>query len=186
MIDNGEALSRLSGIADLIVTHDRDIITRADDSVAAIVAGAPQFIRRARGYTPEPVRLPRSVPCVLAVGGALKSTVTVTRGDEAFVSQHIGDLDTVEGVRFFEETVAHLISTLDVDPLVVAHDLHPNMASTRFAERFGREMIAVQHHHAHAAAVSAEYGLEGPSLALVLDGYGYGADGGNWGGELLR
>ncbi|MHB0769489.1 carbamoyltransferase HypF [Bradyrhizobium sp. 5.13L] len=185
LIDNHEAELRLSGIADLVVTHDRDIVTRADDSVAMVVAGRTQFVRRARGYVPEPVRLARSVPPILAVGGALKSTVTVTRGDQAFVSQHIGDLDTAEGVRFFEETVQHLLSTLDVDPVAVVHDLHPNTASTRFAEASGRRLIAVQHHHAHAAAVMAEYGVEGPVLALVLDGFGQGSDGGNWGGELL-
>jgi len=185
VIDNVEADLRLSDIADLIVTHDRDIVTRADDSVVSVVAGQPQFIRRARGYIPEPIRLARAVPSVLAVGAMLKSTVTVTRGVEAFVSQHIGDLDTAEGVRFFEETIRHLTSTLDVEPVMVAHDLHPNMASTRFAEMSGCKLLAVQHHHAHAAAVMAEYGLEGPTLALVLDGYGYGSDGGNWGGELL-
>ncbi|MDF0497296.1 carbamoyltransferase HypF [Bradyrhizobium yuanmingense] len=184
-IDNAEALQRLGRIADLIVTHDRNILTRADDSVVSVVAGRRQFIRRARGYVPEPVRLARSVPPVLAVGGALKSTITLTRGNEAFVSQHIGDLDTVEGIRFFEETIRHLTSTLDVEPVVVAHDLHPDMASTRFAEATGRARIAVQHHHAHAAAVIAEHGLERPTLALVLDGHGYGSDGGNWGGELL-
>ncbi|MGL9622916.1 carbamoyltransferase HypF [Bradyrhizobium sp. U531] len=185
LIDNREAELRLAGIADLIVSHDRDIVTRADDSVAAVVAGRTQFIRRARGYVPEPVRLARSVPPILAVGGALKSTVTVTRGNEAFVSQHIGDLDTAEGVRFFEETVEHLLSTLDVEPVVVAHDLHPNMVSTRFAEASRRPLISVQHHHAHAASVMAEHGVAGPVLALVLDGFGQGSDGGNWGGELL-
>ncbi|WP_028348773.1 carbamoyltransferase HypF [Bradyrhizobium murdochi] len=184
-INNAEALRRLAGIADLIVTHDRDILTRADDSVVAVVAGRRQFIRRARGYVPEPIRLARSVPPVLAVGGALKSTITVTRGSEAFVSQHIGDLDTAEGIRFFEETIGHLTSTLDIDPVVIAHDLHPNMATTRFAEASGRALVAVQHHHAHAAAVIAEHGLGRPTLALLLDGYGYGSDGGNWGGELL-
>jgi hydrogenase maturation protein HypF len=185
LIDNREAELRLAGIADLVVTHDRDIVTRADDSVAMVVAGRTQFIRRARGYVPEPVRLARTVPPILAVGGALKSTVTVMRGNEAFVSQHIGDLDTAEGVRFFVETVGHLLSTLDVEPVVVAHDLHPNMASTHFAEASGRRLIAVQHHHAHAASVMAEHGVTGTALALVLDGFGQGSDGGNWGGELL-
>lgn len=185
LIDNHEAELRLSGIADLVVTHDRDIVTRADDSVAMVVAGRTQFIRRARGYVPEPVRLARTVPPILAIGAALKSTVTVMRGSEAFVSQHIGDLDTAEGVRFFEETVSHLLSTLDVEPVVVAHDLHPNMASTHFAEASGRRLIAVQHHHAHAASVMAEHGVTGAALALVLDGFGHGSDGGNWGGELL-
>ncbi|MGX4769218.1 carbamoyltransferase HypF [Bradyrhizobium guangdongense] len=185
VIDNREAELRLDGIADLVVSHDRDIVTRSDDSVAMVVAGRTQFIRRARGYVPEPVRLARPVPPILSVGGALKSTVTVTRGNEAFVSQHIGDLDTAEGVRFFEETIGHLLSTLDVEPLVVVHDLHPNMASTRFAEASGRRLIAVQHHHAHAASVMAEHGVVAPALALVLDGFGQGSDGGVWGGELL-
>lgn len=185
LIDNDEAEQRLAGIADLIVTHDRDIVIRADDSVVSVMMGRPQFIRRARGYIPEPIRLARPVPPVLAVGGALKSTIAITRGDEAFVSQHIGDLDNPEAVRFFEETVRHLTSTLDVEPVAVVHDLHPDMASTRFAEATGCRLIAVQHHHAHAASVMAEHGLEGPAIALVLDGFGYGADGGNWGGELL-
>ncbi|WP_420969380.1 carbamoyltransferase HypF [Bradyrhizobium sp. B120] len=185
LIDNTQALRRLEGIADLVVTHDREILTRADDSVVSVVAGRPQFIRRARGYVPEPIRLARSVPPVLAVGGALKSTVTITRDNEAFVSQHIGDLDTAEGICVFEETIRHLTSTLDVEPVVIAHDLHPNMASTRFAEASGRARVAVQHHHAHAAAVIAEHGHAGPALAVVLDGHGFGSDGGNWGGELL-
>lgn len=184
-IDNAEALRGLADIADLIVTHDRNILTRADDSVVSLVAGQRQFIRRARGYVPEPIQLARSVPPVLAVGGALKSTITLTRGQEAFVSQHIGDLDTAEGIRVFEETIRHLTSVLDVEPVVLAHDLHPDMASTRFAEATSRVRTAVQHHHAHAAAVIAEHGLERPTLALVLDGYGYGSDGGHWGGELL-
>ncbi|WFU80381.1 carbamoyltransferase HypF [Bradyrhizobium sp. CIAT3101] len=185
LIDNDQATRRLAGIADLVVTHDRGIVTRADDSVVSVVAGRTQFIRRARGYVPEPVRLARSVPSILAVGGAVKSTVTVTRGNEAFVSQHIGDLHTREGIRFFEETVGHLLTTLDVEPVVMACDLHPNLASTRFAEASGRRLVAVQHHHAHAASVMAEHGIEGPILALVLDGFGYGSEGGNWGGELL-
>ncbi|MCA1363530.1 carbamoyltransferase HypF [Bradyrhizobium sp. IC3069] len=185
LIDNAQALRRLKGIADLVVTHDRDILTRADDSVVSVVAGRPQFVRRARGYVPEPIRLARSVPPVLAVGGELKSTVTITRDNQAFVSQHIGDLNTAEGIRAFEKTIRHLTSSLDVEPVAFAHDLHPHMASTRFAQANARALIAVQHHHAHAAAVIAEHGHVGPALALVLDGHGFGSDGGNWGGELL-
>ncbi len=185
LTDNDEALTSLADIADLIVTHDRDIVIRADDSVVAVVAGAPRFVRRARGYVPEPIRLARSGPPVLAVGAHLKATVTVTRGDEAFVSQHLGDLDTAQAIRFFEETVRHLTSILDVEPVAIAHDLHPDMASTRFAQAHGLRTMPVQHHHAHAASVIAEYGVSGPALALVLDGYGYGSDGGAWGGELL-
>ncbi|MEY9591136.1 hydrogenase maturation protein HypF [Bradyrhizobium yuanmingense] len=185
LIDNAQALRRLDGIADLVVTHDRDILTSADDSVVSVVAGRPQFVRRARGYVPEPIRLARSVPSVLAVGGELKSTVTITRDNQAFVSQYIGDLNTAEGIRVFEKTIRHLTSILDVEPVAFAHDLHPDMASTRFAEANARALVAVQHHHAHAAAVIAEHGHAGPALALVLDGHGLGADGGNWGGELL-
>ncbi|NPU09347.1 carbamoyltransferase HypF [Bradyrhizobium sp. 83002] len=185
LTDDDEAQATLHDIADLIVTHDRDIVMRADDSVVAIVAGAPSFIRRARGYVPEPIRLARAVPPMLAVGAHLKATVTVTRGDEAFVSQHLGDLDTTQAIRFFEETVQHLTSILDVAPVAIAHDMHPDMASTRFAHGRGLPTLSVQHHHAHAASVMAEHGLTGPALALVLDGYGYGSDGGAWGGELL-
>ena len=97
----------------------------------------------------------------------------------------MGDLDSAEGIRFFEETVTHLLSILDVTPDAVAHDLHPDFASTRFAEAFGCPTVPVQHHHAHVAAIAAEYGVDGPLMGLVLDGFGRGADGGNWGGELL-
>ncbi|CCD88854.1 carbamoyl phosphate phosphatase [NiFe] Hydrogenase maturation protein [Bradyrhizobium sp. ORS 285] len=185
LTDNDQALAALADIADLIVTHDRDIVIRADDSVVTLMAGGPRFIRRARGYVPEPIRLPCALPPLLAVGAHLKSTVTVIRGDEAFVSQHLGDLDTAAAIRFFEESIAHLTSILDVAPVAIAHDLHPDMASTRFAQAKGLPSFAVQHHHAHAASVVAEHGLRTPALALVLDGYGYGSDGSAWGGELL-
>jgi hydrogenase maturation protein HypF len=185
VIDNEEAHRRLAGIADFVVTHDRLIVARIDDSVMAITAARPAFIRRARGHVPNPVKLAREVPPVLGVGGSLKTTVTVTRGSEAFVSQHIGDLDTAEGICFFEETVGRLLSIVDVNPVAVAHDLHPDFASTHFAEMFGRQAIAVQHHHAHIAAVVAEHRVETPVLGLALDGFGLGSDGGNWGGELL-
>ncbi len=185
VIDDRDAERRLGGIADLIVTHDRPIVVRADDSVTFMVDGAPAFLRRARGHVPCPIVLPREVPSLLAVGALLKNTVTVTRGREAFVSQHVGDLDNAEAVRFFEETIAHLLSILDVDPVGIAHDLHPDFASTRFAEAFGRPTVAVQHHHAHVAAIAAEHRIDGPILGLVLDGFGRGSDGGSWGGELL-
>lgn len=185
LIDDDDARRRLGGIADLIVTHDRAIVTRCDDSVAMVAGGAPALIRRARGYAPRPIRLAREMPPLLAVGGHLKNTVTVTRGFEAFVSQHVGDLSSGESVRFFEQTIAHLLGVLEVEPVAVAHDAHPDFASTRFADSSPWRAIPVQHHHAHVGAIAAEHGIEGPLLGLVLDGYGYGADGGNWGGELL-
>jgi hydrogenase maturation protein HypF len=185
VIDDDDARRRLGGIADIIVTHDRAIVIRADDSVAAVIDGAPALIRRARGYAPRPIKLARDVPAVLAVGGHLKATVTVTRGREAFVSQHIGDLGSAESVRYFEQTVAHLLDILDVEPVAIAHDRHPDFASTRFAEAQRWPAVAVQHHHAHIGAIAAEYGIDGPLLGLVLDGFGYGEDGASWGGELL-
>lgn len=185
VIGNEEAHQRLSGIADLVVTHDRDILVRADDSVTRVVAGAPTFIRRARGYVPEPVALPREVPPVLAVGAHLKNTVCFTRGREAFVSQYVGDLDNAPTVRFLDETVRHLEKTLEVTPTAVAHDLHPDFHSTQLAASLGLTTVPVQHHHAHVAAVLAEHGVTTPAVGLALDGFGLGTGGGAWGGELL-
>lgn len=184
-IGNDEARRRLDGIADLIVDHDRDILIRADDSVMRVVAGAPAFLRRGRGHVPAPIRLPRSGPSVLAVGAHQKATVCLTRGNEAFLSQHIGDLDNAATLEFLEESVAHLRRILAVEPVAVAHDLHPDFQSTRFAESLGLPTLPVQHHHAHIAAVLAEHHVEGTALGLALDGFGLGADGGSWGGEML-
>ncbi len=188
-IDNDEAARRLAGIADRIVDHDRDIVIRADDSVMRVVAGVPRVIRRGRGLVPNPISLAAQGPSVLAVGGHLKNAVCVTRGDQAFLSQHIGDLDTAAGFGFFEETVCHLLDSLEIAPVAVACDRHPDFLSSRFAEAWAAEKgvpcWAVQHHHAHLAAVVAEHRLAGPVLGLALDGFGLGDDGGAWGGELL-
>jgi hydrogenase maturation protein HypF len=186
VIGNDEALQRLAGIADAFLLHDRDIVIRCDDSVRR----ATTFVRRARGYVPRAIRLPAAGPAVLAVGGWFKNTVCVTRGDEAFVSQHVGDLDNAAACGFFEETVAHLLDILEVAPEIVAHDLHPDFHSSRFAAGFAAERgiaaIGVQHHHAHIASVCAEHGVTAPVLGLALDGVGLGSDGTAWGGELLR
>jgi hydrogenase maturation protein HypF len=187
--DNAEALRRLGGIADVFVVHDRAIVVRCDDSVVRAESGGAAFIRRARGYAPAPIRLTSSGPAVLALGGNLKSAVCVTRGNEAFLSQHLGDLDDPECCRVLGDAVEHLLRTLEVDPVLVAHDLHPDFYSSRyateFAARHGLKTVAVQHHHAHIAAVAAEHGLRAPLLGLALDGVGLGGDGGVWGGELL-
>ncbi len=189
VIDNREAFKRLVGIADRFVVHDREIYLRCDDSVMRWNGQAPGFIRRARGYTPRAIRLPQRGPSVLAVGGWYKNTICLTRNDEAFVSQHIGDLDNAATRNSLEEVVSHLMRVLEIMPQRVAHDLHPDFFSTRFATQFAQERgipaIGVQHHHAHIAAVTAEHGLQGQLLGVALDGVGLGSDGGIWGGELL-
>jgi hydrogenase maturation protein HypF len=185
VIDGADGRTRLAGIADLVVDHDRVIVTRADDSVVRVVAGAPVFVRRARGFTPAPIRLAHEVPCVAALGAQLKATVTVTRGREAFVSQHVGDLDTPAAALFLEETLHHMLSILEVEPVAVACDLHPDFPSSTLAQRLGLPVITVQHHHAHVAALAAEHRFDGPLLGLSLDGFGLGSDGAAWGGELL-
>ncbi len=149
-----------------------------------------QFLRRARGYTPRAIRLAKSGPPILALGGYLKNTICVTRGDEAFVSQHIGGLDNPATCAMLLEVADHLLDILQVTPEALAHDLHPDFFSSRhaleLADRWGVPAFAVQHHHAHIAAIAAEHGVTGPILGLALDGVGLGSDGGAWGGELLR
>ena len=189
-----EAVRRLSGIADVLLVHDRAIVTRCDDSVVRVVAGGAtggfQFVRRARGYTPKAIKLLRSGPSVVALGGHFKNTVCVTRGDEAFVSQHVGDLDNAPTCVALVDAVEHLISILEIEPQCVAHDLHPDFFSTRhaarIAHRLGIGLIGVQHHHGHVAAVAAEHRVGDPVLGLAVDGVGLGSDGHAWGGELLR
>lgn len=185
IVDDEEARAKLASIADLIVGHDRAIVARADDSVVSIIAGAPAYLRRARGFVPEPIALAGEGPDALALGAHLKATVTVTRGREAFVSTHIGSLDDRATIDFHRETVARMLDILDVKPERVACDLHPDLASTRYAEEIRAPIVRVQHHAAHIAAIAAEHGIEGAILGAALDGYGYGDDGGAWGGELM-
>ena len=190
---NDEAVARLAGIADAFLVHDRDIVVGCDDSLLRAVPGVAatslQFVRRARGYTPRAIRLAHAGPPVLALGGYFKNTVCVTRGDEAFVSQHLGDLDNAPTCEALDAAVAHLTSILKVEPQIIAHDLHPDFYSTRHAARLAALWSVptrpVQHHHAHIAAIVAEHRLRGPVLGLALDGLGLGQDGGAWGGELL-
>ena len=188
--ENAQALEALDGLADAWLMHDRAIVTRCDDSVMRVVEGRPQFLRRARGHTPRAIRLARPGPSVLALGGFYKNTLCLTRGDQAFLSHHIGDLDRVSVCLEQEAAAAHLQHLLQTTPERLAHDLHPDFHGTRFAqqlaERQGLPAIAVQHHHAHVAAVLAEHGVEGPVLGLALDGVGLGTDGKPWGGELLQ
>ena len=190
-IGNDEARQRLAGIADAFLLHDRDILRRADDSVAQVMPGSgPLMFRRSRGYAPVPVfvRGCDDAPPVLAVGAELKNTVCLLKDGRAFLSPHIGDLGTIEAEAFFTGTIATLQDVLECRPRLIAHDLHPAYASTAWARARaaeGFETVAVQHHHAHLVAVQAEHGLEGPAVGLVMDGTGYGMDGTIWGGELL-
>jgi len=188
-IDNEEARARLGNIADAFLLHDREILQRCDDSVAAVVDGAPQLIRRARGFVPLAVKLPLDAPPLLAVGGHLKNVFALARGPFAYQSQHLGDLENLTGLEFFNESLAHLMRTFEIDPRIVVHDMHPGYLSTDWAKEWatkrGLEILAVQHHHAHVAGCMAEHGLHGPVIGLSLDGTGYGADGRVWGGEVL-
>jgi hydrogenase maturation protein HypF len=202
VINNEEALQRLRGIADGWLMHDRAIVARCDDSVVRMPAiesepqplrqPVPQFIRRARGYTPRAIRLSGTVDAssVLAMGGYFKNTICVTRGDEAFLSPHIGSLDNAATCRAFDEAVEHLLRLLDVTPTRIAHDRHPDFYSTQaaatLARRFDVPMVGVAHHHAHIAAVVAEHRVDAPVLGLAFDGTGLGDGGAAWGGELLR
>jgi hydrogenase maturation protein HypF len=187
--DNDEALHRLGEIADYFLLHDREIYSRYDDSVVMHEAGAPRMVRRARGYAPYPVRLPASGPPVLAVGAQEKNTFCLTRDDNAFVSQHIGDMDSVETLEHFEETLGLYRKMFRIDPEVIACDLHPDYVSSKWAEETaaaGRlPLVRVQHHHAHIAACLAENGETGRVIGVALDGTGYGNDGKIWGGEFL-
>jgi hydrogenase maturation protein HypF len=182
---NEQALAQLAGTPDYFLWHNRDIALRNDDSMVRVVHGQPQIIRRARGFVPAPVGAGRNVDGIVACGAMLKSTITIGRHDQCYISQHIGDAENVETVDVLEQTVDHIVKLLHVAPRLYACDLHPGYLSTAFAEKSGYPVHKVQHHHAHAAACMAENGLTGPALALVYDGTGYGADGTVWGGEVL-
>lgn len=182
-----DAIARLAGIADYVLRHDRPIQMRCDDSVVRAALGRALPIRRSRGYVPLPVRLKQPVVApILACGGQMKNVFCLARGDHAFLSQHIGDLDEERSYRAFVNGIEHFRKLLDVQPRVVAHDLHPDYRSTRYALTFeGLPRIAVQHHHAHIAACMAENRCDGPVIGVAFDGTGYGADGAIWGGEFL-
>ncbi|QEL55760.1 carbamoyltransferase HypF [Chromobacterium paludis] len=187
---NQDARALMPQLADAVLEHNRDIVTRCDDSVLRVGChGHAQFLRRGRGYTPCAVGLSRGGPSVLALGAHLKNTLCLTRGNEAFLSQHIGDLDRVANCQALETAAAHLQTLLATRPALIAHDLHPDYFSSRLArnlaERLNIPALAVQHHHAHIAAILAEQQCDDTVLGLALDGVGLGDDGGAWGGELL-
>jgi hydrogenase maturation protein HypF len=182
-----EARERLSRIADGFLLHDRRIHVRTDDSVVRVFAGRELPLRRSRGYAPAPLTVPWrfSFP-VLACGAELKNTFCLAKGRHAFVSHHIGDLENYETLRAYTEGIDHYRRLFDVCPEIVAHDLHPDYLSTRYATDLdGVELVGVQHHHAHVASCLADNGETGPVLGVAFDGLGFGPDGTLWGGELL-
>ena len=186
---NDEALARLGGIADAFLLHDREILVGCDDSVVRTSSRGPIIMRRARGYVPFPVKLGRQVKPVLAVGAQLKNTFCMTSGDNAFLSQHIGDLDDLKSLEFFERSVAHFEDILQVRPEIVACDLHPDYLATRYAQRLAGEsdlpLIETQHHHAHIVSCMADNHHSGEVIGLACDGTGLGTDGTIWGCEVL-
>ena len=217
--DEGEAVQRLGGpstssgqaIADYFLVHDRPIARHVDDSVAWVVQGEPRLLRRARGYAPLPVLIPRAVPTILGVGAHLKNTVALSARNQVFISQHIGDLETPEAMNAFERVIADFLRLYEATPVAIAHDWHPDYLSTKCAQQrvtgdewrvtsdesilrntqyatrvtFHASLVPVQHHHAHLAACLAENGVKERALGVTWDGTGYGTDGTVWGGEFL-
>ncbi len=191
VIDNDEAVERLSHIADVFLMHNRDIVTRCDDSVVRVVDEKPRLVRRSRGFTPLAVKTKLDMTGIVAVGPALKVTGAVGRGHEVFLTEHVGETDNPATCRHLKEAIDHFLDILEVTPKAIAYDLHPDFYSTRLAlelaQKFEVPAIAVQHHHAHIAGVAHEYGIfEAPYYGLALDGVGLGTDGTAWGAELLR
>ena len=193
---NADARERLTGIADYLLLHDRDIVNRLDDSVLRVAAGRPRMLRRARGYAPAPFALPagfENAPPVLAMGGELKNTFCLLQDGKAIVSQHMGDLEDARTQRDYRHHLQLYASLFDHRPQAVAVDAHPNYLSTQRGHEFANArdvpLISVQHHHAHIASCMAEHGLpmdSPPVLGIALDGLGFGDDGTLWGGEFLR
>jgi hydrogenase maturation protein HypF len=185
--DNDEARQRLRPLADFMLFHNRDIHGRYDDTVVAPVAGRQVPVRRARSYAPYPIKLPFRMKPLLAVGGEEKNTFCLARDRFAFVSQHIGDMENLDTLRHFDDTIELYKKLFRIDPEGIAHDLHPDYLSTRYALKFegSLPLVGVQHHHSHIASCMAENGLTGPVIGVAFDGSGFGPDGTVWGGEFL-
>jgi len=184
--EDREAFDRLKQIADFFLVHNREIQTRCDDSVLKPLKGTVTFLRRARGFAPFPIKLNRDGKSTLACGADLKNTFCLTKGNVAFLSQHIGDMENFETMSSFEEGVELFKQLFQIEPECVVHDLHPDYLSTRYAMDLDLPRTGVQHHFAHALSLMAEHESVGPALAVVMDGTGYGEDGTIWGGEFLE
>ena len=188
--DNDEAVRRLSGIADFFLVHNRDIYARYDDSVTIVERGDVRLTRRARGYAPFPVHLTFKARQVLGCGAEEKNTFCLTKDNYAFVSQHIGDMENMETMEHFENTLSLYKKLFRVEPEVIAYDLHPEYLSSKYALELGSQssrlkLVPVQHHHAHIVSCMADNKIESPVIGVALDGTGYGSDGRIWGGEFL-
>jgi hydrogenase maturation protein HypF len=188
--DNDEAVRRLSGIADYFLVHNRDIYARYDDSVTIVERGDVQLTRRARGYAPFPAHLTFKAKQVLGCGAEEKNTFCLTRDNYAFISQHIGDMENMETMEHFENTLALYKKLFRIEPEIIAYDLHPEYLSTKYALELGSQsshlkLVPVQHHHAHIVSCMADNKIESPVIGVALDGTGYGSDGRIWGGEFL-
>jgi hydrogenase maturation protein HypF len=185
--EDAEAQRRLRLLVDGWLIHNRNIHIRCDDSVVRVVVGGQQLLRRARGYVPEPMRLPTPSPLpLLACGGHLKNSFCLAKAEHAFISHHIGDLENVETLTSFRAGISHFQRLFDISPQAVAYDLHPSYLATQYALALDLpEKIGVQHHHAHIASVLAEHELAGPVIGVAADGTGYGPDGAIWGCEVM-
>jgi len=186
--DNDEALKRLSGVADYFLIHNRDIYSRYDDSVAMIERETSQLVRRARSYSPYPISLPFETKQVLGCGAEEKNTFCLTRDNYAFLSQHIGDMENIETLEHFDNSISMYKRLFRLEPEIIAHDLHPDYLATKYAwglSESGVKLVPVQHHHAHIASCMADNGMNTPVIGVAFDGTGMGADGNIWGGEFL-
>jgi hydrogenase maturation protein HypF len=187
--DNDEALRRLSGISDYFLVHNRDIYACYDDSVTIVERGTPQLIRRARGYAPYPIHLKFRSQQIIGCGAELKNTFCLARDEYAFLSQHIGDMENLETMDHFENTIALYKKLFRIEPEVIAHDMHPDYLATRYAHEIadtsGKRLVSVQHHHAHIVSCMVDNRLENPVIGVAFDGTGYGSDGNIWGGEFM-
>jgi len=187
--DNDEAVKRLKGIADYFLIHNRDIYARYDDSVTMVERGITQLIRRARGYAPYPIHLSFKSQQILGCGAGEKNTFCLTRDEYAFLSQHIGDMENLETMEHFEDSIALYQRLFRIEPKVIAHDLHPEYLTTKYAQELATKsdirLVPVQHHHAHIVSGMVDNGLEAPVIGVAFDGTGYGSDGNIWGGEFL-